>query len=283
MTYQATVVNVMIASPGDVATERQNIRDVCHEWNAIHGQDRQLVLMPLGWESHASPTMAGRAQAIINEQVLENCDLLVAVFWTRLGSPTGESSSGTVEEINEHIDAGKPAMIYFSNAPVRPDSVDEEQYQALREFRKECQERGLIETYESIEEFRSKFTRQLALTVLRGFTDLTPLTEDEIEDIANQSHLPRLSEEAKQLLLEAAADHNGTVLSIGDKSGTIISSNNKRLAEMGSHRSEAKWKAAIEDLVALGLLETRGHKGEVYSITHSGYEVADQLRQQGLD
>lgn len=80
MTYQATVINVMIASPGDVATERQNIKDVVHDWNVVHGQDRRLVLMPLGWESHASPRMGGRAQAIINEQVLENCDLLVAVF-----------------------------------------------------------------------------------------------------------------------------------------------------------------------------------------------------------
>ena len=30
-----------------------------------------------------------------------------------LGSPTGVSASGTVEEIEEHLRAGKPAMIYF--------------------------------------------------------------------------------------------------------------------------------------------------------------------------
>ena len=212
MTYQATVINVMIASPGDVATERQNIKDVVHDWNVVHGQDRRLVLMPLGWESHASPRMGGRAQAIINEQVLENCDLLVAVFWTRLGSPTGESLSGTVEEINKHIGAGKSAMLYFSNAPVRLDSVDEKQYQALREFREECQERGLIETYESIEEFRDKFTRQLTQTIFREFTNLSPLTEDEIQELVDQPQLPQLSKEAIQLLLEASEDHHGTVL-----------------------------------------------------------------------
>jgi hypothetical protein len=42
---------------------------------------------------------------------------------------------GRTEEIEEHLRAGKPAMIYFSNAPVRPDSVDEAQYRALRKFR----------------------------------------------------------------------------------------------------------------------------------------------------
>ena len=124
----------MIASPSDVATERKNIRDVVHEWNAIHSEDQQIVLMPLGWETHASPKMGDSAQNIINKQVLDRCDLLIAVFWTRLGSPTGSSPSGTVDEIEKHLGASKPVMIYFSNAPVRPESVDDEQYAALRAF-----------------------------------------------------------------------------------------------------------------------------------------------------
>lgn len=71
--------------------------------------------------------MGDRPQAIINKQLLEQSDLLVAVFWTRLGSPTGATNSGTVEEIEEHLAAKKPTMLYFSSAPVRPDSVDNEQ------------------------------------------------------------------------------------------------------------------------------------------------------------
>ena len=50
MSYMALAVKVMIASPGDVAKERQLIRDVIHEWNAIHAEDRKIVLMPVGWE-----------------------------------------------------------------------------------------------------------------------------------------------------------------------------------------------------------------------------------------
>jgi hypothetical protein len=103
MSFIASVVNIMIASPSDVAEERRSIRDIIHTWNAIHAEYGKLVLLPLSWESHASPLLGDRAQAIIDKQVLERCDLLVAVFWTRLGSPTGEASSGTVEEINALI------------------------------------------------------------------------------------------------------------------------------------------------------------------------------------
>jgi hypothetical protein len=102
----------MIASPRDVPQERGLASEIIYEWNSIHAEDKRLVLIPIGWESHSSPAMGDRAQAILNKQVLKDCDLLVAVFWTRLGSPIGSSPRGTVEEIEEHLEAGKPAMIY---------------------------------------------------------------------------------------------------------------------------------------------------------------------------
>jgi hypothetical protein len=88
-------LKVMIASPGDVAKARQLARDVIHEWNAVNSDDRKKVLMPIGWDTHSSPEMGDRPQAIINKQVLAGADLLIAIFWTRLGSPTGKAASGT--------------------------------------------------------------------------------------------------------------------------------------------------------------------------------------------
>src|SRR5664280_1846035 len=133
----------MIASPGDVVQARRIAYDVVHEWNAINARDRKITLMPVGWETHASPEMGDRPQAIINGQLLKDSDLLVAVFWTRLGSPTGTAPSGTVEEIEEHLAAGKPVMIYFSSAPVRPDSIDANQYSALKAFKESLMQKGL--------------------------------------------------------------------------------------------------------------------------------------------
>jgi len=167
MAYTATVYNVMIASPSDVDDERSIVRDVVHEWNSIHAQDRVTVLMPIGWETDSSPAMGGRPQEIINDQVLQRSDLLIAVFWTRIGSPTREAASGTIEEIERHVSSGKAAMIYFSSAPVRADSVDQEQFDAIQEFKAQCRSRGLIEEYESLAEFRQKLTRHLAQTVIR--------------------------------------------------------------------------------------------------------------------
>src|SRR5450759_2687500 len=137
----------MIASPGDVLEHRQVIRDVVHEWNYINSLHTNVVLMPVGWETHSSPELGSKkAQDLINERILKDCDLLVAVFWTKLGTPTEQSLSGSAEEIERHLKAGKPAMVYFSTAPFAEESVDMGQYRLLGEFREWCNDRGLTET-----------------------------------------------------------------------------------------------------------------------------------------
>jgi hypothetical protein len=265
----------MIASPTDVNSERDIIRTEIYEWNAVHSMNRHLVLIPVGWDTHAAPEMGDRPQALINKQVLHDCDLLVAVFWTRLGSPTGKAPSGTAEEIEKHLKAGKPAMLYFSNAPISPDRVDNAQYSALQEFRNSCEQKGIIETYKSPEEFREKFSRQLTQTIIRlyGNLDTPQLTPNHLPAPSR----PLLSDTAKQLLIEAAQDSYGTVICIRMRSGLHIETNGKQLAQMDSPRSEAIWKGAINELTNEKLLEARGHKGETFALTNKGYEVADQL------
>jgi hypothetical protein len=130
--YTATVLKVMIASPADVRHGRQAAHALIHEWNAIHSHShsRSQVLLPLAWENNSAPAFASRPQGVVNRQLTNESDLIVAIFWTRLGTPTGVAPSGTVEEIEEHLRLGKPALLYFSNEPVRPDSIDEEQYES---------------------------------------------------------------------------------------------------------------------------------------------------------
>lgn len=278
----------MIASPGDVSNERRVARDLVHEWNAVHGHDRRTILLPVSWETHASPAMGDRAQEIINKQLVRDSDLLVGIFWTRIGTPTGTAKSGTVEEIEEHLRAEKPVMIYFSSAPVRPDSVDEEQYRALRRFKEWCRQRGLVEEYESVSEFHDKFQRQLAQTVMRSLPVAAPIggvaagSSTVIIDVpgatrSEDSKLRALPEESRQLLKEATKDRNGTVLMTETMEGLSVDTNGRDFVSKGDARSEAQWRRAVRELAERGLLEQRDARGEVFSITDEGYRVGDLL------
>jgi len=279
MPYSATVFKVMIASPGDVAGERAVIREVLGEWNAIHSTSRRAVLLPVGWETHAAPEMGDRPQAIINKQVLKDCDLLVGVFWTRIGTATGDYPSGTVEEIEEHIKAGKPAMLYFSAAPVVPDSVDPTQYGALKTFKESCKSRGLYETYGDINEFKAKFSRQLQLKLNqdRYFTDHSFPSDIATASTSSVPDVPRLSREAQTLLKEPAQDAQGIIFRLNVIGGLIIQTNGKSFGEGGNPRSRAVWEGAIEELQSLGLIVDRGHKNEAFGVTREGYQVAELL------
>ncbi|MFM6281891.1 MAG: DUF4062 domain-containing protein, partial [Dolichospermum sp.] len=99
MPIEAKLYRVLIASPGDVADERAIVREEIARWNAMHSETMKIVLLPIGWETDATPDLRERGQAVINRQLVDNCDLLIGVFWTRIGTPTPEAESGTVEEI----------------------------------------------------------------------------------------------------------------------------------------------------------------------------------------
>jgi len=99
MPFPATVYQILIASPSDCVEERRAIPEVIYSWNACNSDAFRVVLLPVMWETHSWPELGDRAQSIINKQIVKNCDILIGAFWTRLGTPTGVSESGTVEEI----------------------------------------------------------------------------------------------------------------------------------------------------------------------------------------
>jgi len=286
MPYQATVIPIMIASPGDVFEEREVIREVIHNWNYINSAKTKVMLTPAGWETHSSPELGTRPQELINSRILKDCDLLIGVFWTRLGTPTGKSESGTVEEIEEHIKAGKPAMIYFSSKPAAPESIDSKQYAALRAFKERCRELGLVEEFDNLIEFKDKFSNHLQLCLYKNPYLQSILQESaaNIEErvptaVGSPTGRYKISEEAQILLRSAAARDDGTILKIAVMGGRIIQAGGQSFGGERS-RESARWEHALNELLNQDLVVARGYKGEVFELTHEGWALADELKKQ---
>jgi len=165
MAYNSRVYRILIASPSDVEDEREIIVRIIQEWNDLYSYTRRVVLLPLRWETHAAPDYGTRPQEVINRAIVDECDLLVGVFWTRIGSPTGVADSGTLEEIERVGKAGKPIMLYFSSIEIDPDRIDTSQYERLKDFKRKSYPKGLLESYKKIVDFRDKFSRQLEIRV----------------------------------------------------------------------------------------------------------------------
>lgn len=222
MSFEATVYRVLIASPGDTEEERRIIPEVINDWNASSAAATGIILMPVKWESHTSPLLGNRPQEIVNKQIVDDADLLVGIFWTRIGTQTGKYISGTVEEIQKFISCEKPAMLYFSETPINPNKIDIEQFSVLRSFREEMRLKGLIESYSDLIDFRNKFTRQLSIrlnSLIESInSDLKARGKEPSKKIIAKKKdavnvLTKISaEEAKRFLINAAnstANENG--------------------------------------------------------------------------
>ena len=163
MSFQATVLKVMIASPEDVADERKIVTGAIYRWNDTNASVRRLVLLPIKWETQNTPQLSAPAQAFINRQIPDDADIVIGIFGTRTGTPTKECISDTVEEIKRHVAAGKTAKVYFSEGRVTQKNFDQNQYALVQKFREELNGSGLSAVYENMQQFRDDFEHQLTL------------------------------------------------------------------------------------------------------------------------
>lgn len=141
----------MIASPGDVPDARQATYDALNKWNDANAHNRGIMLLPLRWETSATPETGPHPQDVINNQLVDKADIVIALFGSRMGAATPKARSGTVEEIEGAHSAGKPVHVYFSNAPI-PNDVDMEQFAGLRAFKQEFEKRGLYGSFTTADE-----------------------------------------------------------------------------------------------------------------------------------
>lgn len=271
----------MIASPGDVPEEREIIRQVIHDWNDVNAALSKVMLTPVGWETHSAPELGVRPQELINKHVLSDCDILIGVFWTRLGTPTGKASSGSVEEIMEHVQAGKPAMIYFSSKPVVPDTVNLDQFEQLKEFKQQCKEEGLVEGFDSPHEFRQKLSKQLQFCLSRNpyIQSLLPSAVDSLIEQQNEDPQSRvrLSQDGQLLLVTAAMSDSGIIAKFSYINGRRIEAGGRKFGE-GSTREALRWESALDELAQHDLVIPRGSRGQVFELTYQGWSLADKLK-----
>lgn len=164
------VLKVFIASPSDVAAERNMVRKVVNECNISIGEPHNIRVEVVGWETDIRPSWGKDAQSFINDLAERNkYALFVVIFWKRFGTPTPRSKSGTFEEFQNAIkrraksSAKRPEIMLYFNVKQPPiathaESLDYSQVLAFRESITE----GLYGTYKGKLEFENKFRSDYA-------------------------------------------------------------------------------------------------------------------------
>jgi hypothetical protein len=212
----ARKLRIFVASPSDVAYERDELARVIEQVNQIVGAlvpASGLVLELIRWETHVHPGLGGDPQAVVSEQLeIGAYDVFVGIFWKRFGTRTPRAESGTEEEFRIAYDAWKrqgraiQIMVYFCrSAAAMPD--DEKLIRQMRKvvrFRNELFREGLARDYGEHAEFADHVRRDLVLvvgqllhaksspqSVVSGMTSASTdhdraATRSRLQDLANQ-------------------------------------------------------------------------------------------------
>ena len=173
------------------------------------------------------------------------------MFSHRLGSTTPRAVSGTAEEIQRSVSAGKPVHLYYGELPV-PYDGDLDQFRALKAFRREMQKLGLVDTFRTELDLSDKIIRAISYDLpsiriaaderrsLSAFeeglkrADSRPLRKDDLMEVSDMkvdmvAVQSKFSEEARQVEVLAVSGsevfrmEGASALAAGDIAGYAAS------------------------------------------------------------
>ena len=233
-------IRVFIASPGDVYQERDSACQVIHRWNAAHSLKQSILIEPVRVETHSHAVQGGHPQDLINGQLLDRCDLLVAILWSRLGTPTNTDPSGTVQEIREFAaKKGAERVLLFCDRDFSSHS-DLDQVKAVRESEDSVKQEGLYIPYTAVTDFAEQFRHQLDMALGR-------LMEDEdFEVLTSQGdgkQLVTFEPEANTILALAAGGDQSRIMLSRLLAGHELSAGGVVLNRIADERSESEWES----------------------------------------
>jgi tetratricopeptide (TPR) repeat protein len=148
--YQFTTdkrnIAVFIASPGDLAAERQQFRDAIRQLNAGFGDGANVFFEALGWEDTLATT-GRRNQSIINSEI-DRCQIFILVMHRRWGQEAPDAapySSYTEEEFHRALERWRrekspEIFVFFKRVDAQQEADAGPQLQKVLQFRQHLED-----------------------------------------------------------------------------------------------------------------------------------------------
>jgi hypothetical protein len=158
---QPRILRIVVASPSDVQRERDVLPSVLEELNSGVAADRGLRLELSRWETDSYPGFHPEGpQGLIDPSLkITDCDLLIGIFWKRIGTPTADGKTGTEHEFSLayeawHENNSPQIFVYFNSKRYAATSQAEtEQWGQVLGFKDKFPKEGLWWPYKGKAQF----------------------------------------------------------------------------------------------------------------------------------
>lgn len=208
---KVSVLRIFLASPSDVKAERQMFFALKEELDFLVGKDKNIKFEIVNWEKNTYPGKGDDAQDVINNQIDNQYDVFLGIFWQRFGTPTNRYESGTMEEYenakakyemdkdNTHI------MMYFkTEGNQNVYDIDLEQFQKVKNFRQRISEEDgiLFSEFEKTEDFRNLALLHISNLVSQKFSRKKPVAKRKIISKKNDKIIDNTSDKYELLAMK---------------------------------------------------------------------------------
>lgn len=147
MPKQITTLSIFLASPSDVPSERNIVKEVINDLNQNYLKSLNLNFELLSWEDSTFPNFGDYPQDVINKQIGDDYDIFIGILWSRFGTPTNRAESGTLEEFqranSRRLNKEQVNIcFYFKTDPIDPYQIDLEQFKKIKDFKENLPKLG---------------------------------------------------------------------------------------------------------------------------------------------
>ena len=202
---------------------------------------------------------------------VHDCVLLIGLI-----TPSSINSAYVIFELGARWGAEKPLIPLLASG-ITPDHL-EGPLKGINAL--DAREDGQV--HQLVEEAAHQLNLELGRpsTYAAAISELARISKEAqraVELNVDTSAVSHLSDDAKELLSEAARDPHGDILALKGMGSRTIQTNGKVFGEPDNRRSAARWEQALMELYAQELIADPTGMGEVFELTHSGFERADEL------
>lgn len=227
------ILRIVVASPGDVQMERDLLDSrVIPELNRGIANTYNLVLELNRWETDAYPGFhrngpQGLIDGILN---IDECDILIGIFWKRFGTAIHDGTTGTQHEFLTAYQAWKlksspEIMMYFKEAEFTLANEQElEQFREVLKFKNNFPSEGLYWKFKDVDNFE-RYIREHLTSIIKK------LAADKLQIIEIENELAGINEVSKRDISNTTASAPGSIAIGASAQGGIFITGDNNVVE----------------------------------------------------
>ena len=162
-------IHIVLASPSDLTEERKMIQDLISDLNPLYMKKDICVDLRM-WENSVAGMNADGPQGLIDLDLeIPKADIFICLYWKKIGTIIEkENVAGTEHELNVALESyrknRKPDIKTFFKKKELDSSTDD--YKKIKEISNKLRDKGLYDTFMSLEELKNKINRVIQKEVM---------------------------------------------------------------------------------------------------------------------